>query len=191
MAWADAMQGNSRRTDVPVLNPAEFPDFTKLDSYASPNTERGKDLLGKIFGIYKQYQAYDVGCAREPGINLGGSASCPVPPRRAPQGASTGEASMVQEQFTSIAVDGGDVRVHFHEVGPGDGPPLILMQTGGHGTSAGMCWYRNFDAFERAGYHVLAPDAPGFGQTEALARRSTAYSSSRHSWITSVFRERT
>jgi iron(III) transport system substrate-binding protein len=57
MAWAEAMQGNSRRTDVPVLNPAEFPDFSKLDSYASPNTERGKDLLGKIFGIYKQYQA--------------------------------------------------------------------------------------------------------------------------------------
>ena len=40
-----------------MLNPAEFPDFSKLDSYASPNTERGKDLLGKVFGIYKQYQA--------------------------------------------------------------------------------------------------------------------------------------
>jgi iron(III) transport system substrate-binding protein len=57
MAWAEAMQGNSRRTDVPVLNQAEYPDFSKLDTYASPNTERGKDLLGKIFGIYKQYQA--------------------------------------------------------------------------------------------------------------------------------------
>ena len=43
MAWAEAMEGNSRRTDVPVLNAAEFPDFTKLESYASPNTERGKD----------------------------------------------------------------------------------------------------------------------------------------------------
>ncbi len=57
MAWAEAMQGNSRRTDVPVLNAAEFPDFSKLESYASPNTERGKDLLGKVFGIYKAYQA--------------------------------------------------------------------------------------------------------------------------------------
>ncbi|HEX3246069.1 MAG TPA: alpha/beta hydrolase [Chloroflexota bacterium] len=79
---------------------------------------------------------------------------------------------MVQEQFTSIAVDGEDIRVHFHEAGPVDGPPLIFMQTGGHGTSAGMCWYRNFDAFERSGYRVLAPDAPGFGQTEASSGRS-------------------
>jgi 2-hydroxy-6-oxonona-2,4-dienedioate hydrolase len=35
-----------------------------------------------------------------------------------------------------------------------------------------MCWYRNVEAFERAGYHVLAPDAPGFGQTESASGRS-------------------
>lgn len=57
LAWADGMQGNSRRTDVPVLNQAEFPDFSKLDTYASPNTERGKDLLGKVFAMYKAAQA--------------------------------------------------------------------------------------------------------------------------------------
>lgn len=53
LAWTEAMQGNSRRTDVPVLNPIEFPDFTKLENYASPNTEKGKDLLGKVFGMVK------------------------------------------------------------------------------------------------------------------------------------------
>jgi 2-hydroxy-6-oxonona-2,4-dienedioate hydrolase len=66
------------------------------------------------------------------------------------------------------------MHVHFHEAGDAGDPPLILMQTGGHGTSAGMCWYRNFDALAGAGYHVLAPDAPGFGQTGASSGNSVS-----------------
>lgn len=52
-AWSEHV-GNSRRTDVPVRRQAEYPDFTRLDSYASPNTERDKTLLGTIFRLYRE-----------------------------------------------------------------------------------------------------------------------------------------
>jgi 2-hydroxy-6-oxonona-2,4-dienedioate hydrolase len=73
---------------------------------------------------------------------------------------------MVEGQFTTLTVEGESVGVYFHEVGNASNPPIIFMQTGGHGTSALMCWYRNLEVFAEAGYYVLAPDAPGFGQTD-------------------------
>ncbi|MFN0070784.1 MAG: extracellular solute-binding protein [Chloroflexota bacterium] len=52
-AYVEAFQGNSRRNDVPVLNLNELPDFSKLETYASPNQESGKDLVAKVIALYK------------------------------------------------------------------------------------------------------------------------------------------
>jgi 2-hydroxy-6-oxonona-2,4-dienedioate hydrolase len=73
---------------------------------------------------------------------------------------------MPDGQLVTLTVNGESVRTHYHKAGNASGPPVILMQTGGHGTSAWMCWYRTLEPFAQAGYHVLAPDAPGFGRTE-------------------------
>jgi 2-hydroxy-6-oxonona-2,4-dienedioate hydrolase len=72
---------------------------------------------------------------------------------------------MAHGQFITLTVDGQSVRTHFDEAGDASGAPVILMQTGGHGTSAWMCWYRNIEPLAQAGYRVLAPDAPGFGRS--------------------------
>lgn len=56
----------------------------------------------------------------------------------------------------------------YFELGPSDAEHVVLMHTGGVGVSAYMCWQANLDALATVGYHVLAPDAPGFGQTAAM-----------------------
>ena len=60
------------------------------------------------------------------------------------------------------------VRVHYHEMGPPGGQPVILVQTGGAATSAWMCWYPTLPAFAAAGYHVFAPDAPASGDSVVI-----------------------
>jgi pimeloyl-ACP methyl ester carboxylesterase len=57
------------------------------------------------------------------------------------------------------------LRVHYHELGPVDATPVVLVQTGGAATSAWMCWYETLPAFASAGYHVFAGDAVGQGDT--------------------------
>src|SRR5262249_33876892 len=55
-AWTEAWDDRhvSRRLDVPSKNLHGTPDWSRLDSYASPNTERGKDLPRTIIEIYRQ-----------------------------------------------------------------------------------------------------------------------------------------
>ncbi len=69
-----------------------------------------------------------------------------------------------------LTLTSGDslLRVHYHEMGPAGGPPLIFVQTGGAATDAWMCWYLTLPAFAEAGYHVFAPDSLGFGDTALI-----------------------
>jgi pimeloyl-ACP methyl ester carboxylesterase len=71
-----------------------------------------------------------------------------------------------QGKFLRVQCGGSGFDVHYHEVGTGQNH-VMLLQTGGAGTSAYMCWYLNLSAFAEAGYHVIAPDAPNFGLTAA------------------------
>lgn len=76
--------------------------------------------------------------------------------------------SAVQGKFLQVQLGEATVNTHYWELG--DGPNhLLLLQTGGAGTTAQMCWYLNWGAFADAGYHVIAPDAPNFGQTAPAA----------------------
>jgi pimeloyl-ACP methyl ester carboxylesterase len=76
---------------------------------------------------------------------------------------SPGSAA-VQDKFLQVQLGEATVSTHYWELG--DGPNHVLfLQTGGAGTTAQMCWYLSWGAFADAGYHVIAPDAPSFGQT--------------------------
>jgi len=70
----------------------------------------------------------------------------------------------------TLAVADTSVETYFYELGPTDGQPVVFMQTGGAGTSAYMCWYRNLEQIADAGFHIFAPDAPGFGRSRILGK---------------------
>ena len=60
---------------------------------------------------------------------------------------------------------GQQVSTYYYEYGPSNGEAVIFLHTGGAGVSAYMCWHQTLDAFAEAGYHVYAPDSPGFGRS--------------------------
>ena len=76
--------------------------------------------------------------------------------------------ALAEEKFAEFIIQNSRIKAHYHEAGEGD-KHLILVQTGGAGATAYMCWYMNLDAFAKAGYHVYAPDAVGFGLTEIIS----------------------
>jgi pimeloyl-ACP methyl ester carboxylesterase len=68
-------------------------------------------------------------------------------------------------KYIDLTAGGSSLRVHYHEMGPDDGPAIVLVHTGGAAVSAWMCWYPTLPAFAAAGYHVFAPDSPHQGDT--------------------------
>jgi pimeloyl-ACP methyl ester carboxylesterase len=63
-------------------------------------------------------------------------------------------------------IDAGGINTHYHDVGPRDGAPVLLLHGSGPGVSAWANWRLNMDALAAAGNRVLAPDLVGFGYTE-------------------------
>jgi pimeloyl-ACP methyl ester carboxylesterase len=63
-------------------------------------------------------------------------------------------------------IDAGGIRTHYHDVGPRDGSPVLMLHGSGPGVSAWANWRLNMDALASAGHRVLAPDLVGFGYTE-------------------------
>jgi len=56
------------------------------------------------------------------------------------------------------------LNVHYVDTGEaGDGPVVLLL----HGLADSLLsWYCNFDFLGDAGYRVIAPDLPGFGESD-------------------------
>jgi pimeloyl-ACP methyl ester carboxylesterase len=64
--------------------------------------------------------------------------------------------------FTSV--DG--VRIHYHEAGDENAPPIILI----HGfISSNLVWNEVLLPLARAGFRVIAPDLPGYGYSDKPA----------------------
>ena len=62
-------------------------------------------------------------------------------------------------EHKTVNLDG--VNVHYVEAG--EGPPLVLV----HGLGAShVTWYENIQPLADAGFHVLAPDLPGHGDSD-------------------------
>src|SRR5207244_912771 len=59
--------------------------------------------------------------------------------------------------------EGGSLRVHYLDVGPGDGRVAVLM----HGEPTwSYLWRRIIPVLVDAGLHVVAPDLVGFGRSD-------------------------
>ena len=65
----------------------------------------------------------------------------------------------------------GDVRVFYREAGPRAAPTVLLL----HGFAASSYMYRDVIAGLADTYHVIAPDLPAFGHTEAPGRDAYPY----------------
>lgn len=73
----------------------------------------------------------------------------------------------VRHRFEQV----GDVRVFYREAGNRNAPKVLLL----HGYAASSFMYRGLIPMLADKYHVIAPDLPGFGFTEAPARGKYAY----------------
>ncbi len=77
------------------------------------------------------------------------------------------EAELARGKFVEYVHPAGEIRVHYHEVIGGE-EPIVLVQSGGAGSSAYMTWYRNLVPLADAGHHVFAPDMIGFALSELV-----------------------
>lgn len=82
-------------------------------------------------------------------------------------GSAQAAGLQVHHRFEQV----GDVKVFYREAGAPDAPAVLLL----HGYAASSFMYRNLIPMLADKYHVLAPDLPGFGFTEAPARGKYAY----------------
>ncbi len=73
----------------------------------------------------------------------------------------------VRHRFEQV----GDVKVFYREAGNRNAPKVLLL----HGYAASSFMYRGLIPMLADKYHVIAPDLPGFGFTEAPARGKYAY----------------
>ncbi len=81
---------------------------------------------------------------------------------------------------------GGTLRVHYLDEGPGAADPVLLM----HGEPTWCYLYRHMiPAFTQAGHRVIAPDLVGFGRSDKPTQRQD-YTYQRHvDWMTSVLQQ--
>ncbi|RRN63871.1 alpha/beta fold hydrolase [Caulobacter sp. 602-1] len=90
----------------------------------------------------------------------------PAASRAAPP-ASTISVPVVH--YRTATIDG--VKVFYREAGPADGPVVLLL----HGFPSSSHMFRNLIPLLADKYHVIAPDYPGFGQSDAPDHTQFAY----------------
>jgi len=74
-------------------------------------------------------------------------------------------------EITYRTVDVAGVRVFYREAGPKDAPHVLLL----HGFPASSHMFRNLIPALADRYHVIAPDYPGYGQSDMPDRARFAY----------------
>jgi pimeloyl-ACP methyl ester carboxylesterase len=97
-----------------------------------------------------------------------GSASPESISRRAPSSSSGPDVMPVTHHVTAT-VDG--VKIFFREAGPAGAPVVLLL----HGFPTSSHMFRNLIPALADRYHVIAPDYPGYGQSDAPDREHFAY----------------
>lgn len=84
------------------------------------------------------------------------------------------QAAIVQQvaitvNYRTATVDG--VNIFYREAGPKDGPVVVLL----HGFPTSSHMFRNLMPLLADRYRVIAPDYPGFGQSDAPDHTKFAY----------------
>jgi pimeloyl-ACP methyl ester carboxylesterase len=83
------------------------------------------------------------------------------PPLYAAEPMPTVRAEEMAVQYHTVKIDG--VNVFYREAGPKDAPAVLLL----HGFPASSFMFRNLIPILATRYHVIAPDYPGYGQSDA------------------------
>jgi pimeloyl-ACP methyl ester carboxylesterase len=84
--------------------------------------------------------------------------------------AMTNVASTANVSYRTVKVD--DVNIFYREAGPKNAPTLLLL----HGFPTSSQMFRNLIPLLADRYHVIAPDYPGFGQSDMPAMDKFTYS---------------
>lgn len=94
-----------------------------------------------------------------------------VPATAAPRAPTpvAAKAASVVVHYRSATIDG--VKVFYREAGPADGPVVLLL----HGFPTSSHMFRNLIPQLADRYRVIAPDYPGFGQSDAPDHTKFAY----------------
>ncbi|NTJ09215.1 alpha/beta fold hydrolase [Rhizobium lusitanum] len=79
------------------------------------------------------------------------------------------QQAAVTVHYRTVAVDG--VNIFYREAGPKDGPVLLLL----HGFPTSSHMFRNLIPLLADRYRVIAPDYPGFGESDAPDHTKFAY----------------
>lgn len=87
--------------------------------------------------------------------------------------AATARLAPVTVHYRSAMIDG--VKMFYREAGPADGPVVLLL----HGFPTSSHMFRNLIPLLADRYRVIAPDYPGFGQSDAPDRAAFSYTFSR------------
>jgi predicted dienelactone hydrolase len=74
--------------------------------------------------------------------------------------------------YQSLPIEG--VEVFYREAGPSDAPVVLLL----HGFPTSSHMFRNLIPLLADRYHVIAPDYPGFGYSDAPDHEAFAYTRS-------------
>lgn len=61
-----------------------------------------------------------------------------------------------------------DFTIHYNEAGPVDAPVIVLIHGGGPGATGWSNYNPNIEALASAGFRVIAPDLPGWGDSSEV-----------------------
>ena len=98
-------------------------------------------------------------------LALQGAQAAPAPDKLAGNAAATASVS-----YRTVNVDG--VNVFYREAGPKNAPTLLLL----HGFPTSSQMFRNLIPLLADRYHVIAPDYPGYGQSDMPPMDKFSYS---------------
>lgn len=99
-----------------------------------------------------------------------GAYAAPAAPAPAATRAAANVASTAAVSYRTVKVDG--VNIFYREAGPKDAPTLLLL----HGFPTSSQMFRNLIPLLADRYHVIAPDYPGYGQSDMPPMDKFTYS---------------
>lgn len=102
-------------------------------------------------------------------------------PEAAAQPASSKPAASVAVSYRTVKVDG--LNIFYREAGPKNAPTLLLL----HGFPTSSQMFRNLIPLLADRYHVIAPDYPGYGQSDMPLVHQFPYSFDRLAEIIEKF----